>query len=93
MRANWQEGEEDEVELFEAGEDATKAFESTEEPFYFIAFLVEGTIIFPRAPMRLDSGRDNWNHAEIENQLPGQVILVGFVHQQGKSIRHRPKFL
>ena len=43
-----EEGEENHIQLFEAREDATEALESTEEPFDFVALLVEGTIIFPR---------------------------------------------
>ena len=39
---------EHDIEFFEAGEDASEAFESTEESFNFIAAFIERFVVFPR---------------------------------------------
>jgi hypothetical protein len=40
-------GEENDVEFLKSGEYATEAFQSAEEPFYFVALLVQFAIILP----------------------------------------------
>jgi hypothetical protein len=67
-----------------------------EEPFDFIALLVEGTMILPRLDA-IGLVRDNLNHAEVENQLPGRVksesfagrplILLGNVKSLPRMVR------
>jgi hypothetical protein len=42
-----EEAEEEDIELFEAGEDAAVAFHGAEEPFDLIAFLVKGAVVAP----------------------------------------------
>jgi hypothetical protein len=56
-----EECEEDDIEFLETGEDEAEAFQSPEESFDLIAFLVEGAIVLPRMqPVGL--GRDHRNH-------------------------------
>ena len=42
-----EEAEEEDIELFEAGEDAAEPFQPAEEPLDFIALLVKCTVITP----------------------------------------------
>jgi hypothetical protein len=51
------EGEEDDVELFNSGEDAAEAFQPAEEPFHFIALLVEFAVVIPRIEAETRSSR------------------------------------
>ncbi len=42
-----QETQEQDVQLFEAGEDSAEAFEAAEEPLDLIAFAVHGFVVLP----------------------------------------------
>ena len=42
------EAREHDIEFLKAGKDAAEAFQTAEEAFHFIAFLVEGFVVFPR---------------------------------------------
>ena len=54
--------EEDDVELLKSGEDATEAFQSAKEPFYFVALLVQFAIILPGIEA-IGFWRNHWDHA------------------------------
>jgi len=74
------EGDEHDVERFEAGEDAVEALEPPEEALDFISFLVQSTVVLPGFdPIRL--GRDDGNHAQVQHELPGLIIFVSSIHQ------------
>jgi hypothetical protein len=62
-------GEENDIELFESGEDAAEAFQPAEEPFHFVAFLVEFAVVLPGIEP-VGFRRNHWNHAQIKYQLP-----------------------
>jgi len=78
------EGEEHEIELVEAGRDSAKAFESSEESFDFVAFLVQHPVVIPGV-VAVALGWDDWGVAQVLCQVPGLIILVGAVHDQGTS--------
>ena len=74
------------VELFKAREDAAETLEPPEEALDFIALLVQSAVVFPGFDaIRL--GRNNRNHAQIEHELPGLVVLVGPIHQHRQPFR------
>ena len=83
-------GEEDDIEFLKSGEDAPEAFQSAEKPFHFVAFLVEFAVIFPGIKP-VGFGRNHWNHAQIEHQLPCLIALIRFIHQHWKPFRHWAK--
>src|SRR5208282_6714446 len=85
-------GEEDDVEFLKSGEYATEALQSAEDPFYFVALLVEFTIILPGIKV-VGFGRNHWNHAEIEHQLSRFIALIGFIHEHWKAFWHWAKIL
>ena len=69
------------VELFESREDASKALEPAEQPFDFVAPLVQGGVVLPRRnPVLL--GGHHWDQVEVERQLPCLIAFVRPVHQQ-----------
>ena len=73
-------GEHD-VELLEAGEDASESLQATEQPLYFIASPVDRLAVVPGG----DSSRLGWHHggeAQVKRQLPRLVTLVRPVHDQ-----------
>ena len=74
-------GQEHHVKFLEAGEDATKAFETAKEPLDFVASLVHGPIVLPCGTSVL-LGRNDRDKAQIESQLAGIVSFVGSIHQQ-----------
>ena len=85
-----EEAEEEDIELFEPGEDSAEAFESSEQALDLVAFLVEGAVVFPGFDA-IGLRRNHRNHAQAEHQLPGLVALVGPIHQHRQAFRHRPK--
>lgn len=79
---------EHDIELFEAREDAVIAFEAAEQPFDFIAPLVQVSVIGPRVEtVRL--GRDYGLETKLQNELPGFIAFVGAVHDH----RHSGRFV
>ena len=86
-----EEAEEEDIEFLEAGEDSAEAFESPEESLDFVAFFVEGAVIFPRLDA-VGLWRNHRDHAQAEHQLPGFVALVGAIDQQRQAFPHRPQF-
>ena len=74
-----QEGHEDDIEFFEAGEDSTEAFESAEEPLDFIACFIESAVVFSRLDA-VGLGMDAGEHSEFQHQLPGFVAFVSAIH-------------
>ena len=81
-------GQEHHVKFLEAGEDATKAFETAKQPLDFVASLVHGPVVFPSGEAIL-LGRDDGDKAKIESQLTGVVSFVGPIHQQVNRPRCR----
>jgi len=81
------EGDEHEIELLEAREDAPESFESTEQPFDLIAPLVPGAVVLPGGDATL-FGWDYRDKAEVECELPGLVAFVGTVHDQMQRPGH-----
>jgi hypothetical protein len=70
-----QKSQEQDVEFFEAGEDAAKAFQSAEQSLDLIALALHGLVILPG----FETIALGWNHrykAEIQRQLPSFVVLV-----------------
>lgn len=70
------------IEFFETGEDPPKALEPAEKPLHLIAPLVEFPVVFPWIES-ITFGRHHRFKFQIEGQLPGFVVLVGPVHDQG----------
>ena len=85
-----QEGHEDDIEFFEAGEGSTEALEPPEEPLDFIALAVDGFVVLPWL-QAVALGRHYRNKAEIQGQLPGLVVLLGAVHNQMQRRGQRPQ--
>jgi len=83
-------GQEHHIEFLEAREDATEAFEPTEQPLDFITPAVHGTVVLPSGNAVLLRG-NNRNEAQVERQLPGIVSFVGSVHQQMNRPGRRAK--
>ena len=69
-----QECPEHDVELVEAGEDAPKPFEPSEEALDVVAPLVEVSVIGPRRDA-VGLWRDDGRKAEVECELPGSRRL------------------
>ena len=86
-----EEAEEEDIEFLEAGEDSAEALESSEEALDFVAFFVEGAVVFPGLDA-VGLWRNHRDHAQAEHQLPGFVTLVGAIHQQRQAFWHRPQF-
>ena len=63
------EGDEHQIELAEATEDAPKAFESAKQTLDFVAGAVLGLLDLPRLEP-LPIGRDDRNEAQIQHQPP-----------------------
>lgn len=73
-----EEGEHD-IELIEAGEYASIAFQAAEKPLDLVARSVQSLAVSPwLTPVLL--GWDNRMHIEIEHQLARIVALVGTIH-------------
>lgn len=75
------ESEEEGIKFVETGEDTPLAFESSEQPFYLVAFLVQLLVVLPGVP----SGAQRGHHrhiSQVQRELPGFVALVGPVHHQ-----------
>jgi hypothetical protein len=85
-----EEGEEEYVELFEAGEDSSEAFEPAEEPFDLISFSVEAAVVLPRFDA-VGLRRHDGDHAQAEHKLSGLIAFVGTIHQQRKALGHWPE--
>jgi len=69
------------VEFLEAGEDATKAFQTAKQPLDFVSPFVNRFAVVPGGYTgRL--GRHDRNKSQIQRQLPGFVALVSAVHDQ-----------
>jgi len=75
------EGDEHEIELLEAGEDSSKALQSTEQPLDLVAPLVHNAVVFPRRHPSL-FGRNDRDETKIEGELPSLVTFVRSVHDQ-----------
>ena len=73
------EGGEHEIELFEAREDAAKAFEPAEQAFDLVAPAVETAVVGPGAKT-VGVGRHDRLKAEFQHQLPGLVAFVRPIH-------------
>ena len=78
--------EEEDIEFFEAGEDAAEALEPPEEPLDLIALAVHGFVVLPGLKA-IAFGRNYRNKAEIQRQLTGFVVFVGVVHDAGAAVR------
>src|SRR3972149_8651422 len=76
-----EESQKDDVEFIEAREDATKAFESAEEPLDLVAFAVHGFIVLPGL-QAIASGRNHRDEAKVQSQLESLVVLVGAVPEE-----------
>lgn len=68
-------------EFIEAGEDAAKAFESTEEPLDLVAFAIHGLIVLPGLQAIAFRGNHR-EEAEVQSQLERFVVFVGAIHEQ-----------
>ena len=80
------EGDEHEIELVEAGEDAVKALEATEESLDLIASCVQRLVVPPGlAAVRIR--RHNQDKAQIKRQLARLIALIGAVHDQWAAAR------
>jgi len=85
-----QEAEEHDVQFVEAGEDSPEALESAKKPLDFVAAAIEHTIVFPR--LQPAAGRWNdGNPSEVQSQLPGLIVRVGAIHEQGQRLGQRPQ--
>ena len=68
-------GEEHDIELVEAAEDAAETLEPAEQPLDFVATTVPGLAV----PPRFDTRTERWDHRgepEIEYELASLVALV-----------------
>ena len=83
-----EEAEEDDVELIEAGEDATEALESSKQPFDLIPSAIERPVITPR-PGAVARRRNDGNPTEVESELAGLFAGVSAVHQQRQRLGQR----
>jgi hypothetical protein len=77
---------EHDVKLFEAREDAPEAFEFAEEPFDFVAPLVELLVIFPRL-LAIILGRHDSREASLRDGCARLIGLVSLVHGHGQVVR------
>jgi len=69
------------VELLEAGEDATVPFETAEEALDLIASSVEYPVVSPSVDAG-SQGWDDWAIAQIQGELAGFIAFVGTIHHQ-----------
>lgn len=74
-----EEGSEHDVEFFETREDAPEAFELAEEPFDFVAQLVELLVIFPRL-LAIVLGRHDSREASMRDGCARLIALISLVH-------------
>jgi hypothetical protein len=82
------EADEQNVKLFKAREDTSKAFEPAEQALDLVAALVHRAVVFPGLEaVRL--GRNDRDESEVQRELTGLCALVGPIHQQ----MHRPRGL
>ena len=75
------ESDEHEVEFLEPREDASEAFESTEQSFDLITSFVHGAVVFPRGDPVLLGWYDG-DKPEIKRELPRFVTFVCAVHDE-----------
>jgi hypothetical protein len=75
------EGSEHQIELFEAGEDAAKAFEPAEQALDLVAPALEAAIVGPGVKA-VRVRRHDRLETELQNQLPVRVAFVCPVHHQ-----------
>jgi hypothetical protein len=68
-----EEGEEDAIQFFEAGEDAAIAFESSKEPLEFVPLSVERAVIAPGINS-IGFRRDDRHHAEFQPKLASLIL-------------------
>lgn len=82
------EGEEDAVELVDAGGDPAVVFEPAEEPFDDIALFVEHAVVLPGLAAGAERRHDR-APARRDSQPAGLVALAGAIHQQRRAARLR----
>jgi hypothetical protein len=80
--------QEENIELFEAGENAAEALESSEKAFDLVALAVHRAVILPGIETIAFGGNDR-NIAEIQLQLKSFIAFLGFVHDQAQRRRQR----
>ena len=78
-------GSEHNVELFETGEDASEAFELAEEPFDFVAPLVEFRVILPWL-LAIFLGRHDGCETCLFDASARFISLIGLVHGHGQLL-------
>ena len=75
------EAREHDIEFFKAGKDAAEAFQTAEEAFDFMAFLVEGFVVFPRGNP-VGFWRHHRRQSKLKSQLAGFIPLTRSIHDQ-----------
>ena len=85
-----EEGEEHDVALVEAGEDAAEPLEPTEESLDLVAAAIEHAVVFPRLQAAALGWHDG-NPSKIQSQLACLIVLIGAVHEQRQRLGQWPQ--
>ena len=75
------EGDKHDIQFVESREDATEAFESSEQSLHFVSTFVHFPIVFPWLKA-IAFWRDNGDEAQLKSELSRLVALIRLVHQQ-----------
>ena len=79
-------GQKHQVALLESGEDAAKAFESSEQSFDFIAPTGQVMVVRPKGAAVL-FGRHDRDQAKFQRQLAGFIPFVGAAVRSSAATR------
>ena len=87
-----EEGKEDKIKQFGAGENAADPLKSAEVPLEFIALHVKRTHALSRS-MFVRLGRNCRDHTLVKQKLPGFTSLIGTVHSPEVALRTCDEFV